>query len=97
MPFYIRKLPNKDLYRVINRDEPGKKYSKEGQIKRIALRQLRILQDAAGEKYSPPKVKKSVPTRAVYEKGSEEALEWSKKMHEIKRSRKLQATPPFLE
>lgn len=100
MPYYIRKLPNKDLYRVINTEKPGKRYSRDGQPKRLAIQQMMILAAAEENEVSThiPKKPKKVPTRARYVKGSPEAHEAMKRLTEAKRLKRLsQSAPPHPE
>jgi len=48
MPYYIRKLPNKDLYKVYSKD--GKPHSNKGLSKTVAKRQLTALNIAYSKK-----------------------------------------------
>jgi hypothetical protein len=96
MPYYIRKLPNKNLYRVINTENPGKKYSRDGQPKSLAIKQMNILAASEDKPVETriPKKRKVVPKRARTEKGSDAAIEWGKRMKEIRQSRKLLKESP---
>ena len=94
MPYYIRKLPNKDLYRVINTEKPGKKYSRDGQPKDMAIRQMKLLaslEETPVETHIPHRRKKE-PKKARFQKGSEEAKLWHEQMKKF--NPKLQAKPP---
>jgi hypothetical protein len=94
-PYFIRKLPNKDLYRVINTEMPGKRYSRDGQPKEFAIRQMKILAAAEDKPVEThiPKRRKKDPTKARTEKGSEQAKAWHEKMKQF--NPKLRVKPPF--
>ena len=96
MPYFIRKLPNKDLYRVINTEKPGKRYSRDGQPKRLAIQQMMILAAAEDKEVSThiPKRPKKDPTKARFVKGSPEALEWHERMKKVNRKFQVESAPP---